>query len=115
QHFWVFTDTRVDPGSPRPITDLGLPPGVTVEAAFVWGHNGKTYLFESSQYWRFDDRAGNVEPGYPRSLTLWKGVPPGLDDIISWNDGRWHSQWREVPQVNGAPPAVFQVARSSPG
>ncbi|XP_043373034.1 matrix metalloproteinase-25 isoform X3 [Dermochelys coriacea] len=87
QHFWVFTDTRVDPGSPRPITDLGLPPGVTVEAAFVWGHNGKTYLFENSHYWRFDDRAGNVEPGYPRSLTLWKGVPSGLDDIISWNDG----------------------------
>ncbi|CAM2114906.1 matrix metalloproteinase-25 isoform X2 [Caretta caretta] len=87
QHFWVFTDTRVDPGSPHPITDLGLPPGVTVEAAFVWGHNGKTYFFENSHYWRFDDRAGNVEPGYPRSLTLWKGVPPGLDDIISWNDG----------------------------
>ncbi|XP_024077630.1 matrix metalloproteinase-17-like, partial [Terrapene carolina triunguis] len=87
QHFWVFTDTQVDPGSPRPITDLGLPQGVTVEAAFVWGHNGKTYLFESSHYWRFDDRAGNVEPGYPRPLTLWKGVPPGLDDIISWNDG----------------------------
>ncbi|XP_044871520.1 matrix metalloproteinase-25-like isoform X2 [Mauremys mutica] len=87
QHFWVFTDTRVDPGSPRPITDLGLPEGVTVEAAFVWGHNGKTYLFESSHYWRFDDRAGNVEPGYPRPVTLWKGVPAGLDDIISWNDG----------------------------
>ncbi|XP_037754696.1 matrix metalloproteinase-25 isoform X1 [Chelonia mydas] len=87
KHFWVFTDTRVDPGSPHPITDLGLPSGVTVEAAFVWGHNGKTYFFENSHYWRFDDRAGNVDPGYPRLLTLWKGVPPGLDDIISWNDG----------------------------
>ncbi|XP_075773468.1 LOW QUALITY PROTEIN: matrix metalloproteinase-25 [Pelodiscus sinensis] len=86
-HFWVFTDTRADPGSPRPITDLGLPPGATVEAAFVWGHNGRTYLFENSRYWRFDDRAGAVEPGYPRPLNLWKGVPAGLDDIISWNDG----------------------------
>uniref|UniRef100_A0A8C8S1P9 Peptidase metallopeptidase domain-containing protein n=1 Tax=Pelusios castaneus TaxID=367368 RepID=A0A8C8S1P9_9SAUR len=87
QRFWVFADTQVDRGSPRPTTDLGLPPGVTVEAAFVWGHNGKTYFFEGTRYWRFDDWAGTVEPGYPRPLTLWKGVPSGLDDVISWNDG----------------------------
>uniref|UniRef100_A0A8C0IV72 Peptidase metallopeptidase domain-containing protein n=1 Tax=Chelonoidis abingdonii TaxID=106734 RepID=A0A8C0IV72_CHEAB len=116
QHFWVFTDTRVDPGSPRPITDLGLPPGVTVVAAFVWGHNGKTYLFESSRYWRFDDRAGNVEPGYPRSVTLWKGVPPGLDDIISWNDGSTYffkdtQYWRFL---GGSVEAESGYPRSSP-
>uniref|UniRef100_A0A8C8S1L1 Peptidase metallopeptidase domain-containing protein n=1 Tax=Pelusios castaneus TaxID=367368 RepID=A0A8C8S1L1_9SAUR len=74
QRFWVFADTQVDRGSPRPTTDLGLPPGVTVEAAFVWGHNGKTYFFEGTRYWRFDDWAGTVEPGYPRPLTLWKGL-----------------------------------------
>uniref|UniRef100_A0A8C8VK35 Peptidase metallopeptidase domain-containing protein n=1 Tax=Pelusios castaneus TaxID=367368 RepID=A0A8C8VK35_9SAUR len=97
QRFWVFADTQVDRGSPRPTTDLGLPPGVTVEAAFVWGHNGKTYFFEGTRYWRFDDWAGTVEPGYPRPLTLWKGVPSGLDDVISWNDGKWHSKCWELP------------------
>ncbi|XP_061445037.1 matrix metalloproteinase-25 [Rhineura floridana] len=85
--FWVFTDTRVNPGYPRPTSDLGLPPGTVVGAVFVWPHNGKTYLFEKDRYWRYDDRMGQVEQGYPKPVTLWKGVPNDLDDITSWNEG----------------------------
>ncbi|XP_074854503.1 matrix metalloproteinase-25 [Carettochelys insculpta] len=124
QQFWVFTDTRVDPGFPRPLTDLGLPSGTRVEAAFVWGHNGKSYLFESSRYWRYDDQAGAVEPGYPRPLTLWKGVPPGLDDIISWNDGSTYffkgaQYWRflggSVEAESGYPKSTAQDWMYCPG
>ena len=32
--------------SPRHISDLGLPANLSeVDAAFVWGKNGKTYIF----------------------------------------------------------------------
>ncbi|XP_053219501.1 matrix metalloproteinase-25 isoform X1 [Podarcis raffonei] len=85
--FWVFTNTQVNPGYPRPVSDLGLPPRTVVGAVFVWPHNGKTYLFEKDQYWRYDDRMGRVEQGYPKPVSLWKGVPNDLDDITSWNEG----------------------------
>nr|XP_020669177.1 matrix metalloproteinase-25-like [Pogona vitticeps] len=86
-YYWVFTDTLVNPGYPRPSSDLGLPPGTVIGAAFVWPHNGKTYLLEKDQYWRYDDQLGHVEPGYPKPVALWKGVPPDLDDVTRWNDG----------------------------
>uniref|UniRef100_A0A8D2J020 Peptidase metallopeptidase domain-containing protein n=1 Tax=Varanus komodoensis TaxID=61221 RepID=A0A8D2J020_VARKO len=86
-HYWVFTDTQVNPGYPRPTSDLGLPRGTVIEAAFVWPHNHKTYFIEKDQYWRYDDHLGQVESGYPKPVTLWRGVPPGLDDITRWNDG----------------------------
>jgi len=37
----------------RKLTDLGLNSTVEkLDAAFVWGHNGKTYLFSGTSYWR---------------------------------------------------------------
>ncbi|ETE71822.1 Matrix metalloproteinase-25, partial [Ophiophagus hannah] len=65
-YYWVFSDTRVNQGYPRPTSDLGLPPGTIVGAVFVWLHNGKTYLLEKDRYWRYDDQLGHVEPGYPK-------------------------------------------------
>uniref|UniRef100_A0ACB8EWG2 Uncharacterized protein n=2 Tax=Sphaerodactylus townsendi TaxID=933632 RepID=A0ACB8EWG2_9SAUR len=87
-YYWVFHETRVTPGYPRPISDLGLPDNTVVGAAFVWPHNGKTYLLEKNQYWRYDDQLGRVESGYPKSVSLWEGVPTDLDDVTRWNDGK---------------------------
>ncbi|XP_054850757.1 matrix metalloproteinase-25 [Eublepharis macularius] len=86
-YYWVFYETRVNPGYPRPVSDLGLPANTVVGAAFVWPHNGKTYFLEKNQYWRYDDQLGTVESGYPKSVSLWEGVPSDLDDVTRWNDG----------------------------
>ncbi|KAL7977494.1 hypothetical protein Chor_009443 [Crotalus horridus] len=59
-YYWVFSDTRVNHGYPRPTSDLGLPPGTVVGAVFVWPHNGKTYLLEKNRYWRYDDQLGHL-------------------------------------------------------
>ncbi|KAG8140617.1 hypothetical protein E2320_003278 [Naja naja] len=66
--YWVFSDTRVNQGYPRPTSDLGLPPGTVVGAVFVWPHNGHTYFFKDTHYWRF--KGGNVEADstHPRSI-----------------------------------------------
>lgn len=85
--FWVFRDRQLD-GSPRPLTELGLPPGEVVDAVFSWPSNGKTYLIRGQRYWRFDEAAGRADPGYPRDLSLWEGAPPAPDDVTVSNTGR---------------------------
>lgn len=96
--YWVFKDTQVLSGFPRPLSDWGMrtkkgAPVDRVEAAFVWGHNGKTYLFSRGEYWRFSEgrSQGAVErqldPDFPKNSGLWKGVPTDMDDIISWGEG----------------------------
>lgn len=96
--YWVFTDTVAKSGYPRPLSDWGMwtKSGKMVErldAAFIWAHNGMTYLFSGGEFWRFDEsRKGErvtnqPEPDYPRDSSLWRGVPTRMDDIISWGEG----------------------------
>lgn len=101
--YWVFKDRTALPDYPRPLADWGmqnmaghLP--TKLEAAFVWAHNGKTYLFSGGEFWRFDERGTGMrqEVGYPRSASLWTGVPADPDDIISWGDGKTASMGSEV-------------------
>lgn len=64
-----------------------------VEAAFIWAHNGKTYLFSGGEFWRFDESRKRVqpniqpEPGYPRENNVWTGVPSHMDDVTTWGGG----------------------------
>ncbi|XP_035254070.1 matrix metalloproteinase-25 [Anguilla anguilla] len=93
--YWVFKDTSALHGYPRPLSDWGLlsgdgRPSERVGAAFVWAHNGKTYLFSGGEFWRFDEGgrgARTLNTGYPRPTSLWGGVPTDPDDIMSWTDG----------------------------
>ncbi|XP_071318520.1 matrix metalloproteinase-25 isoform X2 [Trachinotus anak] len=96
--YWVFKDTVAMSGYPRPLSDWGMKKGSEtfvdrVDAAFIWAHNGKTYLFSGGKFWRFDEsRKGEQvtmepEPGYPRDNSLWAGVPSHMDDVISWGGG----------------------------
>ncbi|XP_075885207.1 matrix metalloproteinase-17-like [Nelusetta ayraudi] len=87
QKYWLFKDNIVEEGYPRPISDFGLPADGPVDAAFVWLHNDKTYFFRDGRYWRYDDRLRRMDPGYPKDSSLWKGLPPDLDDAMRWSDG----------------------------
>ncbi|KAK3529239.1 hypothetical protein QTP70_021906 [Hemibagrus guttatus] len=91
--FWVFKDTTALPGYPRPLSDWGMRTKggrivERVDAAFVWVHNGHTYLFSGEEFWRFTENQAQEVPhpdaDYPRNTALWKGVPSTPDDIISW-------------------------------
>lgn len=86
--FWLFTANQLEPGYPRPLTDLGLPDDLErIDAALVWGHNGKTYFFSGKEYWKFDEHEGRVELDYPRNIHLWRGVPANIDAAFQWTDG----------------------------
>ncbi|XP_053722589.1 matrix metalloproteinase-17 [Synchiropus splendidus] len=96
--YWVFKDTVAKSNYPRPLSDWGMKTknGMNVrkvDAAFIWAHNGKTYLFSDGEFWRFDESRKSEEvtrkpeSGYPRDNSLWTGVPTNMDDIISWGEG----------------------------
>lgn len=84
------------PGYPHPLAEWGMRANdgsfvKRVDAAFVWAHNGHTYLFSGEEFWRFTENPEQMtsqpDSGYPRGTSLWKGVPGIPDDIISWGKG----------------------------
>ncbi|XP_043942611.1 matrix metalloproteinase-17-like [Protopterus annectens] len=112
--YWVFKDTKAEDGYPRPITDFGLPSD-GIDAAFIWGHNGKTYFFKDSQFWRYDESSRRMDSGYPKEISLWKGLPPNFDDVISWSNGDtyffkddryWHFSGGNIEASSGYPKSV---------
>ncbi|KAL1779970.1 matrix metalloproteinase-25 [Sigmodon hispidus] len=84
--FWVFKDRQLE-GAARSLAEFGLPPGKEVDAVFSWPFNGKTYLIQGQRYWRYDEEAGLLDPGYPHDLSLWEGAPPAPDDVTVSNTG----------------------------
>lgn len=96
--YWVFKDTVAMANYPRPLSDWGMRTNSgklvdNVDAAFIWAHNGRTYLFSGREFWRFDESRNDQqigsqpESGYPRDISLWAGVPSHIDDIITWRGG----------------------------
>jgi hypothetical protein len=65
-----------------------LPP-TGVDAAINWG-NGKTYFFSGSQYYRFDNRTDQVDPGYPKAIAdNWPGLTlDRVDACVNWDNGK---------------------------
>lgn len=86
--YWELSGNTLVTGFPlegRPLTALGLPSEVDhIDAAFVWGYNGRIYLVSGYAYWKmeFDGRTV-VQHDYPRDMSLWAGVPIPLDDAVT--------------------------------
>ncbi|XP_049873115.1 matrix metalloproteinase-14-like [Pectinophora gossypiella] len=76
-------------GYPKPLTNLGLPESLEkLDAAMVWGYNGKTYFYSGTMYWKYDEDEGRVELDYPRDMSMWKGVGYNIDSVFQWKDGK---------------------------
>jgi matrix metalloproteinase-14 (membrane-inserted) len=56
-----------------------------LDAAFVWGGNGKIYFIKDSNYYKFDPtRKIPVGSDYPKDLQNW-GLGPGkVDTAVKW-------------------------------
>lgn len=109
KQYWIYPNNEKGLG-PFPLTDLGLPEDLEkIDGALVWGHNGKTYFFSGTMYWRlvesiqhyfdslfwlsnncifrFDEETGKVELDYPRDMSMWKGVPYNIDAVFQHTNG----------------------------
>lgn len=52
KQYWIYPNNEQGLG-PYPLTNLGLPEDLEkLDGAMVWGHNGKTYFFSGTMYWR---------------------------------------------------------------
>ncbi|KAG8570493.1 hypothetical protein GDO81_011290 [Engystomops pustulosus] len=74
--YWVFKDTTLQPGYPHELMHLGhgIPPH-GIDTAVWWEDVGKTYFFKGDRYWRYNEEMRVMDPGYPKSITIWKGIP----------------------------------------
>ncbi|XP_053609179.1 matrix metalloproteinase-2-like [Plodia interpunctella] len=89
KELFLFDTQNLLPGYPRAIRELGLPSSLEkLDAAMVWGHNGKTYFYSGSLYWKYDEEEGHVELDYPRDMSMWKGVGYNIDSVFQWKDGK---------------------------
>ncbi|KAF0762537.1 matrix metalloproteinase-2-like, partial [Aphis craccivora] len=88
RNYYVFDGNNPLPGYPKPLTALGLPDELDhVDAAIVWGHNSKTYIFSGTMYWRCDDETEQMELDYPRDMSIWRGAGYNIDAAFQWHDG----------------------------
>ncbi|KAF5292712.1 hypothetical protein FQR65_LT11180 [Abscondita terminalis] len=87
--YYVYSGNNLEWDYPKSLTNLGLPVSVEkIDAAMVWGHNGKTYFFSGAMYWRFDEDLQKVELDYPRDISMWKGIGTNIDAAFQWKDGK---------------------------
>lgn len=83
-------------GSPRPLTDYGLPIFLDrIDAAQVWEKNGKTYLYHKEIFWRYNETTRSIDPGYPHHIKRWRGVPQDIDAATTWTDGKNYLTFKE--------------------
>uniref|UniRef100_A0AAG5DMZ7 Peptidase metallopeptidase domain-containing protein n=1 Tax=Anopheles atroparvus TaxID=41427 RepID=A0AAG5DMZ7_ANOAO len=89
KQYFVFNSQYLEPGYPKPLTDLGLPDTIErIDAALVWSHNNRTYLYSGRLYWRFDEDTNKVELDYPRDMSMWKGIGYNVDSAFQYRDGK---------------------------
>ena len=58
-----------------------------LDASFVWSGNRRVYFIEENRYWRYDFRTARIEPGYPKRLSIWRGLPSRVTDAFLWLNG----------------------------
>jgi len=83
EKYWKLTDTSVEAGYPRAISDDWAGLAGNLDASFTW-KNGKTYFFKGSKYWRFSGE-GNMDFGYPKEFSKgFSGIPENVDAAFLW-------------------------------
>ncbi len=84
--FWIFDGKKLRTG-PLPITRYGLNKDMNnLDAVLSWRGTTKQYFFKGDRFWRFDYMTRRVDPGYPKSMKSWKGIPSNIDSVFQWRN-----------------------------
>ncbi|KAF3847941.1 hypothetical protein F7725_020969 [Dissostichus mawsoni] len=77
---WALHGYNLVDGYPKYIHKLGLPKDIReIDAAVHIKDTGKTLLFTDEHYWSYDEAAGTMDSGYPRSI---EQDFPGMDGEV---------------------------------
>nr|XP_032813582.1 matrix metalloproteinase-16-like isoform X1 [Petromyzon marinus]XP_032813583.1 matrix metalloproteinase-16-like isoform X1 [Petromyzon marinus] len=88
--YWVFKEAMAEPGYPRSLAQFGNGlPHDRIDAALWWEPMRKTFFFQGDRYWRFNEDNHATDPGYPRSVTVWKGIPDGPKGAFMGREGAY--------------------------
>ncbi|CAB3995892.1 Matrix metallo ase-24 [Paramuricea clavata] len=59
-----------------------------IDAAMVWDGNSRVYFFRRDKYWRYNEERKEIDPGYPKKISVWRGVKSPVDGAFSWKNSR---------------------------
>ncbi|NXN07930.1 MMP14 protein, partial [Indicator maculatus] len=75
--YWLFREANLEPGYPQPLVTYGQGiPYEGIDTAVWWEPTGHTFFFRGDRYWRFNEDTRSVDPGYPKPISVWAGIPP---------------------------------------
>uniref|UniRef100_A0AAX7U698 Peptidase metallopeptidase domain-containing protein n=1 Tax=Astatotilapia calliptera TaxID=8154 RepID=A0AAX7U698_ASTCA len=85
--YWVFTESILDSGYPRSLKEMGTGlPKDRIDAALYYTPTGQTYFFRGNNYYRFNEASQTVDDGYPKSISVWQGVPDNIKSAFMSKD-----------------------------
>ncbi|XP_028988274.1 matrix metalloproteinase-14b [Betta splendens] len=77
--YWVFSESNLDAGYPKTLKEMGSGlPTDRIDAALYYTLTGQTFFFRANKYYRFNEESRAVDDGYPKSVSVWQGVPDNL-------------------------------------
>lgn len=80
---------EAEPGYPHSLVEMGSSlPREGIDTALRWEPVGKTYFFKGDQYWRYSEEKQATDPGYPKPMAVWRGVPHGPQGVFTSREGR---------------------------
>ncbi|XP_062260330.1 matrix metalloproteinase-14b [Platichthys flesus] len=85
--YWVFSESIMDPGYPKTLKDMGTGlPKDRIDAALFYTPTGQTFFFRANKYYRFNEYSRSVDDGYPKSVSVWQGVPENIKSAFMSKD-----------------------------
>ncbi|XP_028398599.1 matrix metalloproteinase-14-like isoform X2 [Dendronephthya gigantea] len=83
-----------------------------IDAAMVWDGNSRTYFFRNDKYWRYNEKTKSIDPGYPKSTSLWRGVQTPVNGAFSWKSSKtFFLSGNKVDKFNNNRFAVQKLGR----
>ena len=93
----MFKEVTAEPGYPQSLMELGsFLPKDGIDTALRWEPVGKTYFFKGDQYWRYNEEKRTADPGYPKPITVWKGIPDAPQGAFISREG---CEWQQIIPV----------------
>uniref|UniRef100_A0A8B9GFX9 Peptidase metallopeptidase domain-containing protein n=1 Tax=Amazona collaria TaxID=241587 RepID=A0A8B9GFX9_9PSIT len=75
--YWLFQEANLEPRYPQLLVTYGQGiPYNSIDTAVWWEPTGHTFFLQGDRYWRFNEDTHSMDNGYPKTISIWVGIPP---------------------------------------